>query len=697
MTIRKILLAGACVALLAACDTGGGDKQDETGAGTDAGASPELGSWGVELAHIDDSVDPGDDFFRHVSGKWLDSYELKPDETRYGSFLVLRDRSEERVRAIIDSLGEVEAAEGSAEQMVGDYFASFMDIEARNAKGVEAIRPELDRIAAIADRADLIEAFGRSGIDNTIAPIDGGISIDRKNPDRYMLSIGHSGLGLPDKSYYLDDSERFAKIREAYVTHIAQMLQFTGVSEADAAAQADAIMALETGIAEHHWERAELRNRDKTYNVFTIAELESEFPGYPWRRHLEAGGIDPADVEKLNISTPDAIAPIAGIVSETPLETFKAYLTYHAVSNHAGFLSEDIDNANFEFFGKVLRGQQEQRDLWKRGVGVVGGRQGLGEALGKIYVDRHFPSEAKAQMEDLVENLRAALRQRIEGLEWMGEETKEEAFAKLAAFNPKIGYPDSWESYEGVEITPDDLMANVRAVRAFFHQDQIARLNQPTDKTEWFMTPQTVNAYYNPSFNEIVFPAAILQPPFFDPAADPAVNYGAIGAVIGHEMGHGFDDQGSKSDAAGVQRNWWTDEDRARFEERTQQLVAQYNEFEPMPGEHINGQLTLGENIGDLGGLSMAYTAYKLSLDGKEAPVIDGYTGDQRFFMAWAQVWRSKRREEALLQQLKSDPHSPSEARVNGVVRNIDAWYEAFDVTEADALYLPPEERVSIW
>jgi len=468
MTIRKILLAGACVALLAACDTGGGDKQDETGAGADAGASPELGSWGVELAHIDDSVDPGDDFFRHVSGKWLDSYELKPDETRYGSFLVLRDRSEERVKAIIDSLGEVEAAEGSAEQMVGDYFASFMDIEARNAKGVEAIRPELDRIAAIADRADLIdriaaiadradliEAFGRSGIDNTIAPIDGGISIDRKNPDRYMLSIGHSGLGLPDKSYYLDDSERFAKIREAYVTHIAQMLQFTGVSEADAAAQADAIMALETGIAEHHWERAELRNRDKTYNVFTIAEhhweraelrnrdktynvftiaeLESEFPGYPWRRHLEAGGIDPADVEKLNISTPDAIAPIAGIVSETPLETFKAYLTYHAVSNHAGFLSEDIDNANFEFFGKVLRGQQEQRDLWKRGVGVVGGRQGLGEALGKIYVDRHFPPEAKAQMEDLVENLRAALRQRIEGLEWMGEETKEEAFAKLAA------------------------------------------------------------------------------------------------------------------------------------------------------------------------------------------------------------------------------------------------------------------------
>jgi putative endopeptidase len=384
-------------------------------------------------------------------------------------------------------------------------------------------------------------------------------------------------------------------------------------------------------------------------------------------------------------------------VNDTPIETWKEYLRYHLVSGNAEYLSQEIDDAHFAFHGRILKGQEEQRERWKRAVNTVGDLRGLGEAIGQVYVKRHFPPDSKRQMRELVENLRAAFRERIGDLEWMGEETRKEALAKLEAFRPKIGYPDEWRDLSKIAITAGDLFANVQSVRAYFHAYDMARLARPTDKEEWFMTPQTVNAYYNPSFNEIVFPAAILQPPFFDPHADPAVNYGAIGAVIGHEMGHGFDDQGSKVDARGVQRNWWTDDDRRRFDARTRELVAQYDKYSPVPGEKINGEFTQGENIGDLGGLSIAYHAYKLSLKGREAPVIDGLTGDQRFFLSWAQVWRAKNRDEYMVMRLKSDPHSPEEFRVNGVVRNMDGWYAAFDIKPGQGMFLEPARRVSIW
>ncbi|WP_374763209.1 M13 family metallopeptidase [Yunchengibacter salinarum] len=692
------LMVAACGQSDDGADGKAADKADQTQTEQEAASrptGPELGDWGVETDAMKPDVDAGDDFFRHVNGSWLDEYELKADEVRYGSFIKLRDRSEERVRAIIRDLAEAEPEKGTIEQKVGDYYASFMDVEALNEKGMAPIQPILDQFRAIQNREDLVSAFAKTGLHETTAPIDVSLSIDRKDPDQYRLSIVHSGLGLPNRDYYLEDTERFTRIRGSYESHIAEMLGFAGVEKEAAAKAAKDILALETRIAEHHWPVEKRRNRDLTYNPYSVEKLTSEFPDYDWNLLFSSMGIE--ELEEVNVSTPSAIGPLIDVIGETDLATFKAYLMYHAISGNAALLPEEVDKANFAFRGKVLSGREEQRERWKRAVNLVGSRDGLGEALGQIYVDRHFPPDSKQQMESLVENLRVALRQRVERLDWMGEDTKEEAFEKLEAFNPKIGYPDKWRGFDDVQIDPDDLFGNVLAVRSYWEREDIERLGEKTDRDEWFMTPQTVNAYYNPSFNEIVFPAAILQPPFFDPEADPAVNYGAIGAVIGHEMGHGFDDQGSKSDAKGVQRNWWTEADRERFEKRTQALVDQYDSYEPIEGETVNGRFTLGENIGDLGGLSMAYHAYKLSLGDEEAPVIDGFTGDQRFFMAWAQVWRGKNREQYMLRRLKSDPHSPEEFRVNGVVRNMDAWYTAFDVDKDDDLYLAPEERVSIW
>lgn len=699
--MKSVLMASvaATALLLSACGTGEDSTTAESAADTvaeaTAAAKPELGSWGVTLSDMQTEVPAGTNFFQHVNGKWLDSFEIPADRNNYGSFTVLAERSETRVRAIIEELGASASGEaGSAEQMVGDYYKSWMNVDLVNEKGVAPLQPILDQIAAISDVEGLTRQFGRAAWDGGVSPISGGLSINRLNPDEYQYSISASGLGLPDRDYYLSEEERFVDIRAKYVAHIAEMLAFTGVEAADAAAQAEAIVALETKIADKHWPRAERRNRDKTLNPTEFSALATSYTGFDWGAYFEGVGAQP---EVLNVSHPSAMQPIADLVAGEDLATWKAYLTFHTLSNHAGLLSEEIDQASFAFGGTVLSGTETQRERWKRGVTLVGGLSGLGEALGQVYVDRHFPEAAKTEMVSLVENLRAALAQRIEGLDWMGSETKQEALAKLAAFRPKIGYPDKWRDYSGLTIRADDLFNNFVGLRHANQKRALARLSQKTDKDEWFMTPQTVNAYYNPPFNEIVFPAAILQPPFFDLAADPAVNYGAIGAVIGHEMGHGFDDQGSKSDATGVQRNWWTDEDRANFEKQADALVNQYNGYEALEGAFVDGRFTLGENIGDVGGLSMAYHAYKLSLNGEEAPVIDGYTGDQRFFLSWAQVWKRLYREQALLARLKSDPHSPSEFRVNGVVRNLDAWYEAFGITEDDPLYLPPEERVTIW
>ena len=659
-----------------------------------AAEAPKLGSFGIDLSNRDNTVQPGDDFNRHANGTWFDNYQLKDYETRYGSFNTLSDQAELQVKAIIEELqARSDLAPGSDEQKVRDLYASYMDTAARDAAGIQPIQPILDGIAKIDSVAALTAAFGRAGMDGSNAPVGGGVGLDRKDPNRYLVGVGVGGLGLPDKDFYLNPEPRFVQIRTAYLAHIEKMLGFAGVT--DAKPRAEAILALETEIAKNHWDRAQLRDRDKTYNLTSFEDLKAQFPAYDWAAHFAAQGLPtPAEV---NVTTPSAVGPIVEIIGKTPLNVWRDYLTFHTVDNHAPLLSTEIDQAAFAFNGTVLSGQRAQREQWKRGVALVGGGQGLGDAVGKVYVARHFQPEAKAAMDALVENLRKALRQNIDNLDWMGAATKEEAYKKLESFRPKIGYPTKWRDYSAVTIVPDDFMANVLALRQYYTNDQNRRLGTVPDRDEWFMTPHTVNAYYNATFNEIVFPAAILQPPFFDVNADPAVNYGAIGGVIGHEMGHGFDDQGSKSDWQGIQRNWWTDEDRARFEARTKALVAQYNQFCPLEGHCVNGQLGLGENIGDLGGLSMAYTAYQMSLNGQPAPVLDGLTGDQRFFLAWAQIWKSKYRDEAMINQVKVGPHSPPQFRINGPLRNLDEWYKAFNVQPDDALYLKPEERVRIW
>jgi putative endopeptidase len=663
-------------------------------AATPAAGKPQLGSFGVDLANRDTSMKAGDDFDRHANGHWFDTYQLKDYEARYGSFNTLNDQAEEQVRTIIEELAaKKDLAPGSNEQKIRDFYASYMDKAARDAAGVKPIQSTLDKIAAIDSQASLIAAFGRADVEGSSSPVGIGLGIDRKNPDRYLVGVGVGGLGLPDKDYYINPDPRFVAIRAAYVVHITRMLGFAGI--ADAKPRAEAILALETELAKQHWDRADRRDRDKTYNLTTFAELNSKYPGYDFAAHLNAQGM-PVPTE-VNVSTPSATGPVLEIIGKTPLSVWRDYLTFHTVRTNAPMLSTEIDKSAFAFTGTVLSGQKTQRDDWKRAVATVGATTGLGDAVGQIYVARHFKPEAKTAMDDLVENLRKALRQNIQKLDWMGEATKAEAYKKLETFNPKIGYTSKWRDYSAVAIVPNDLMANAMALRKYYSDDQNARAGTKPDRDEWFMTPQTVNAYYNAQFNEIVFPAAILQAPFFDVNADPAVNYGGIGAVIGHEMGHGFDDQGSKSDFAGIQRQWWTDEDRARFDAKTKILGEQFNTFCPLDGTCVNGKLTMGENIGDLGGLSMAYTAYQLSLDGKPAPVIDGMTGDQRFFMAWAQVWKAKYREEALVNLIKSDPHSPPKYRINGPVRNLAEWYGAFDVKEGDKLYLAPADRVRVW
>jgi putative endopeptidase len=660
-----------------------------------AAPKPELGSFGIDLGNRDPAALPGADFFRYVNGKWLDTYQLKPDEMRYGAFMALTYRAENQVKAMLEELLQKQAAPGTPEQQIRDYFKSYMDEPALRTKGISALKTDLEAIAGIKTRQDLVEAFGRSRRVQSNAPFSSWVEPDRRNSDRHLLNLMHSGLGLPDRSYYLEDT--FKQVLGQYQTHIATLLAFAGVSADAAKDAASRIVQLETAIARIHWTPAELRDVDKTNNVYTVKAFETEFREYPWREHFKAAGLDLSTIQELNVYTPNALKPLARLVTQTPIATWKNYLTYHLITQHAFLLGDVIDNENFAFHGKVLNGQPEQRERWKRAIVLVGGMQSLGEAIGKLYVARHYPPDSAAKMADLVSNLRAALGERLQALSWMGPETKKQALTKLSTFNPKIGAPKKWRDFSSITIVPGDLIGNYKAVHEYWYRDELARLGKPTDKDEWQMTPQTVNAYYNPAYNEIVFPAAILQPPFFDPNADPAVNYGAIGAVIGHEIGHGFDDQGSKSDERGVQRNWWTEQDRKNFEERTQRLVKQYDSYEALPGQRVNGKLTLGENIGDLGGVDIALHAYRKSLDGKPAPVIDGFSGEQRFFLSWAQVWMSKQRDEFTLRALKTDPHSPPKFRVNGVVRNVEAWYEAFGVQPSDPLYLPPAERVTIW
>ena len=651
---------------------------------------PELGSFGVDLTARNEAVKPGDDFFMYASGTWYDNYVMPADKTRYGAFSGLAERSEERVKEIIEEIAARDDL-NAEEQLIADFYNAYMDTEILNKLGIAPLKPLLTEISDVSSTDDLTKLFGQAWLSGVNSPIGGGMWFNRLDPNKYEMSLGAGGLGLPDRSYYLEDSERFEKTRSAYVAHIAQMLELAGVDNTTERAQA--ILALETKIAQGHWPREKRRNRDLTLNQLKRSELNDAYPGFNWDLYFAQTGYQ---VPQLNVSQPEPIKAMITLINQEDLAVWKDYLTYHALSSNAELLSEEVFNTNFAFYGKELNGQQEPRPRWKRAISQMSSTNSLGFAIGKVYVARYFPESSKQQMSELVENLRTALGERIDNLDWMGAETKVNARAKLAAFVPKIGYPDVWQSFDGLTISKNDLMGNIKNTREFFQADSVAKELEKTDRNRWGMTPQRVNAYYNSSFNEIVFPAAILQPPFFDPNADAAVNYGGIGAVIGHEMGHGFDDQGSKSDANGVQRNWWTDADRAAFDAKADQLAEQYSKYEPIPGNFVNGRNSLGENIGDVGGLSMAYHAYKLSLNGKEAPVIDGLTGDQRFFLAWAQVWKEKRTEQSMLNQLRGGTHAPGRFRAQAP-RNHDAWYKAFNVQPGDALYLPEDQRVRIW
>ncbi|HAT27926.1 MAG TPA: peptidase M13, partial [Gammaproteobacteria bacterium] len=550
-----------------------------------APASPELGTFGIDLSHQDTNTRPGDDFFRYANGLWLDTYELPADRSNYGSFAVLSDRSDHRVRTIIDDLTAIEPSTGSMEQKISDYYLSFMNTEILNELGISPLLPGLAALAEIDTREELIAAFGRSQIDNTASPFGFYVDADRSDPDRHQLVLSVGGLGLPDRDYYLLDTEKFVNAREEYVAHIARILDFAGIE--DSTAKAQGILELESQIAEHTWPRAQRRNRDLTYNPMSFDEFLNTYAGLDWTAYFSAAGIQ--NLEGLNVTYPSAMSPIIDLVNNLAVDEWKNYMTYRFIVDSASTLSEEINEESFHFYSTVLNGVPEQRQRWERGVARVGSLNSLGEALGQVYVERHFPEAAKQQMEALVENLRTALAQSIEEIDWMGAATKAAGNKKLQSFRPKIAYPDEWRDLSSIEITRDGLFANAQNVREFNYADEIGRLGQATNREEWGMTPQTVNAYYNSSFNEIVFPAGILQPPFFDPAAELAVNYGGIAAVIGHEMGHGFDDQGSKSDFAGIQRNWWTEEDRTNFEVLTAALATQYGKFEPVLGYFIDG------------------------------------------------------------------------------------------------------------
>ncbi len=677
----------AAVAVLASQAGAQATDQPAKAGGT---GKPELGTWGIDLSNMDKTVKPGDDFYRYVNGGWLAENHIPEDRGSWGSFAELQQLSEKRVNSIIEELSASTSASSPDAQKIRDLYNSFVDQATIEQKGLEPANADLARLGSVKTYEEVAAAMGDPKL-TLPTPFNLYIDIDAKDPTTYAVAITQGGLGLPDRDYYLRDDEQFPQIRKDYVDAIAKILTLGKIADADKKAQA--ILDVEHALAEVQWPVEQQRDADKTYNPVTRDELIKLAPEFPWAQFLEAAQI--GNQQKFIANEKDAFGKFAAVFRKTPISTWQAYLQFHYLQTFAPMLPKAIDDANFAFFGTILNNQPAQLPRTTRGVRFVSAQ--IGEAVGKLYVAKYFPASSKAQMEALVDNLRGAFKERIQQLDWMSAETKQAALKKLDQFTVKIAYPNQWRDYSTLTIDPKDLLGNTQRSAAFEWHRQSVRLPGPVDRTEWGMTPQTINAYYNPNLNEIVFPAAILQPPFFDPNADPAVNYGGIGAVIGHEIGHGFDDQGSKFDGRGVLQSWWTDEDRTRFDERTQKLVQEYNGFEPLPELHVNGQLTLGENIGDLGGMQMALAAYHRSLGGKPAPVLDGFTGDQRFFLSWAQVWRSQMRDGVLRQLVLSNPHSPPPFRVNGVVPNVDAWYQAFGVPEDAKLALPKGRRVAIW
>ena len=666
-------------------------EADEAAGGSTTIAAPRMGSWGIDTAGMDSSVRPGADFFGYVNGAWARNTPIPADRSSYGGFALLRDLSEARVRQLVESYRLGNPATDGDQAKVASLYRSFMDEEAVERAGAQPLQPLIAAVRTIETREQMAEAMGRT-VGNFGGSFFGAfVSDDQRDPDRYALYLSQGGLGLSDRDFYLD--QRFAPQKARYQQYVAQILGMVGWENPEAAAEA--IVAMETRIAEAHWTRADSRNRDRTYNPMTLAELETNAPGFAWGAFFRAAGVDHAERAVVRQNT--AFPRLAAIFAETDLATLRAWQAFHTADQAAPLLSRAFVDAQFDFRSRFLQGQPEQRERWKRGVAFA--EAAMGEAIGRDYVQLYFPEESRVQMEQLVANLRTAMRNRIQNLTWMSPATRAEALAKLETFNVKIGHPTRWRDYSELNVVNGDLFGNARRAAAFEWDFRRARIGQPIDPEEWGMTPQTVNAYYSSVKNEIVFPAAILQPPFFDPNADPAVNYGAIGGVIGHEITHGFDDQGRKSDGNGMLRDWWTAEDAAAFEAQAVRLGSQYESygFPTLPDMHINGRVSMGENIGDLGGVLVAFDAYHASLNGREAPVVDGFTGDQRFFMGWAQVWRTLWRDDALRQQIVNGPHSPGQIRAFAPLRNIDAWYQAFNIQPGDPLYIAPEDRVRIW
>jgi putative endopeptidase len=652
----------------------------------DLSQAPHFGAWGFDLAGRDLTVKPGDDFFHYADGAAVAKIVIPPDHTRFGAFNVLQDLSEARSRAVIETAAhstDLDALKITA------LYDSFLDEARLQALGAAPVQPELAAIRAAATHEDIARLMGLGAKSLQGAWFGVYIGTDAKDPKHYAVILEQGGLNLPDRDYYL--TPQFAAQKAKYQAYVADTLKRIGWPEPEARA-AD-IVAVETQIAQDSWTRVQRRDDVKTYNPFTIDALIKAAPGFPWKDFLRAADLD--SVQRVIVSEDTAFPKIAALYAATPVDVLKAWAAFTLTDNASSYLSAPFDQAHFAFHSTVLSGVPQQRARWKRAAGVVAGN--MGEALGRLYVERYFPAESKVRMLALVGDVRAALGERLRRVDWMSDQTKQKAIEKLGKLNVKIGYPNKWRDYAKLRLRADDLYGNIERSQAFEWAFHLDRLNKPVDRDEWDMTPQTVNAYYDPTKNEIVFPAAILQPPFFDPSADPAVNYGAIGGVIGHEMTHGFDDQGRKSDGDGRLRDWWTKADGDRFDARAAGLAKQYSAFEPLPGVHVNGELTLGENIADLGGLLLALDAYHASLHGQPAPLIDGLTGDQRVFLGWAQSWTSKIREDAERRQLATDPHSPELYRVNGVMRNVDAWYEAYGVKPGDALYVAPDQRVRIW
>jgi putative endopeptidase len=650
---------------------------------------------GLDLRWIDRAVRPQDDLFTFVNGAWLRDHEIPADRSQDGAFRDLRDRAEEDVRAIVE---EAATRPGDDARRIADLYASFMDVDRIETLGVAPLRPLLDEVAAAPDRAALAAVLGRRQRQGCSTLFGTYVSTDAKNSSRYLVHLNQAGLGLPDESYYRDDT--YAAVRTAYVAHLARLAELVGLPEPQALAEQ--VMELETALAAASWNRVTNRDAEKTYTLMTFPALQANAPGFdwePWLAALAAGreGDGAGGFAEVVVRQPTFVTAAATLWAERPLSQWKAWLAIRTASACAEYLHDAVVEEDFAFYGRTLSGTPELRERWKRAVSLVEGA--LGEAAGRLYVERHFPPAAKERMVTLVANLVEAYRQSISTLDWMGPATRERALAKLAKFTPKIGYPERWKDYSALEVRADDLLGNVLRAGEWYTDVELAKVGKPVDRDEWLMTPQTVNAYYQPRLNEIVFPAAILQPPFFDAEADDAANYGGIGAVIGHEIGHGFDDQGSKYDGEGNLTDWWEPEDRAEFERRAKALIAQYDALTPagLPEHHVNGALTVGENIGDLGGLTIALKAYRIATEGAEPPVLDGFTGLQRVLLGWAQVWRAVTRDEEAIRRLAVDPHAPPDLRCNAVVTNLDTFHEAFDVREADALFTPPDQRVRIW